>query len=46
VEYDADMDLHDDNWLAREAKLDADTSQIFLFSLRDSWFPSGPPDGK
>jgi catechol 2,3-dioxygenase-like lactoylglutathione lyase family enzyme len=43
VEYDADMDLHDDDWVAREAEIGADTSQIFLFSLRDNWFPSGPP---
>lgn len=45
VEYDADMDLHDDDWVAREAEIGADTSQIFLFSLRENWFPSGPPDG-
>jgi len=45
VEYDADMDLHDDDWVAREADIEADTSQIFLFTLRDNWFPSGPPAG-
>jgi len=43
VEYDADMDLHDDDWVAREADIAADTSQVFLFTLRDNWFPSGPP---
>ena len=43
VEYDADMDLHDDNWIAREAPMGADTSQLFLFTLRDKWAPSGPP---
>ena len=43
VEYDADMDLHDDDWVAREAAMGADTSQIFLFTRRDNWFPSGPP---
>jgi catechol 2,3-dioxygenase-like lactoylglutathione lyase family enzyme len=43
VEYDADMDLHDDEWVAREAEMNADASQIFLFSLRDNWAPSGPP---
>lgn len=43
VEYDADMDLHDDSWVAREAEAGADTSQIFLFQSRDKWFPSGPP---
>lgn len=45
VEYDADMDLHDDNWVAREAEMSEDTSQIFLFSLRENWVPGGgPPD--
>ena len=46
VEYDADMDLHDDDWVAREANMCADTSQIFLFTLRDNWAPSGPPPPK
>ncbi len=46
VEYDADMDIHDDEWQAREAEIMEDTSQIFLFQHRDKWFPSGgpPPD--
>ena len=45
VEFDADMDLHDDDWVAREAEIGADTSQVFLLSLRENWFPSGgPPD--
>jgi catechol 2,3-dioxygenase-like lactoylglutathione lyase family enzyme len=46
VEYDADMDLHDDAWVPREAPMGADTSQLFLFSLRDKWAPSGPPPPK
>lgn len=46
VEYDADMDLHDDSWVAREVPIGADTSQIFLFSRRDKWYPSGPPPAK
>jgi catechol 2,3-dioxygenase-like lactoylglutathione lyase family enzyme len=47
VEYDADMDLHDDDWVAREAEAGADTSQIFLFKRVDKWFPAGgPPPGK
>lgn len=46
VEYDADMDLHDDSWVAREAPIAADTSQIFLFTRRDKWYPSGPPAAK
>ena len=28
VEYDADMDLHDDSWIARETAISADASQI------------------
>jgi catechol 2,3-dioxygenase-like lactoylglutathione lyase family enzyme len=43
VEYDADMDLHDDNWIAREVPSSADASQLFLFTLRDKWMPGGPP---
>lgn len=42
VEYDADMDLHDDNWTAREAPISADTSQYFLFEHRPKWSPGGP----
>jgi hypothetical protein len=45
VEYDADMDLHDDTWTAREAGMGADTSQAFLFQYREKWAPSGPPPG-
>jgi catechol 2,3-dioxygenase-like lactoylglutathione lyase family enzyme len=43
VEYDADMDLHDDRWVAREAPAGTDTSQLFLFTRRDKWFPGGAP---
>ncbi|HEX5392753.1 MAG TPA: VOC family protein [Rhodocyclaceae bacterium] len=43
VEYDADMDLHDDSWVAREASLSADASQLFLFAPRDKWIPGGEP---
>jgi len=45
VEYDADMDLHDDSWQAREAPMNADASQLFLFQHREKWAPSGPPPG-
>lgn len=45
VEYDADMDLHDDSWVAREAQSGADASQLFLFQSRDKWAPGGPPPG-
>jgi len=43
MEYDADMDLHDETWVAREAPIGADTSQLFLFTRREKWFPSGGP---
>jgi len=43
VEYDADMDLHDDEWTARVAPMGADASQLFLFQHREKWAPSGPP---
>jgi catechol 2,3-dioxygenase-like lactoylglutathione lyase family enzyme len=47
LEYDADMDLHDDRWVAREAPISADTSQAFLYQYREKWFPAGgPPDDK
>ena len=45
VEYDADMDQHDDTWTAREAAMSADSSQLFLFQQRDKWAPGGPPPG-
>lgn len=46
VEYDADMDLHDDHWAAREAPIGADTSQVFLLQYREKWTPpAGPPPG-
>ncbi|WP_075790949.1 VOC family protein [Massilia putida] len=41
LEYDADMDTHDDSWTPRECTAAEDTSQVFLFSLREPWFPSG-----
>jgi len=42
VEYDADMDLHDDSWSPRAVPASADTSQLFLFQSRAKWFPTGP----
>lgn len=45
MEYDADMDLHDDSWSAREAALGADNSQVFLMEYREKWAPMGPPPG-
>jgi len=43
VEYDADMDIHDDSWAAREVAANADTSQLFLFTRRQKWYPGGGP---
>jgi catechol 2,3-dioxygenase-like lactoylglutathione lyase family enzyme len=43
VEYDADMDLHDASWVAREVPINADSSQLFLFQQREKWSPGGPP---
>jgi catechol 2,3-dioxygenase-like lactoylglutathione lyase family enzyme len=45
VEYDADMDLHDDSWTARSLPSGADNSQLFLFTRREKWFPMGPAAG-
>lgn len=44
VEYDADMDKHDDAWVARRAQVGAEVSQAFLFQYREKWFPSGAPE--
>jgi catechol 2,3-dioxygenase-like lactoylglutathione lyase family enzyme len=46
VEYDADMDRHDDAWAAREVPMGADASQLFLFQHRDKWAPGGPPPAR
>lgn len=46
VEYDADMDLHDEAWTPREAPMGADASQLFLFQHREKWAPGGPPPAK
>jgi catechol 2,3-dioxygenase-like lactoylglutathione lyase family enzyme len=45
VEYDADMDRHDEAWVARAETMGADASQLFLFQQRDKWAPGGPPPG-
>ncbi|WAH55776.1 VOC family protein [Pseudomonas silvicola] len=43
IEFDADMDKHDDEWAARQAPMSADNSQLFLFTGREKWAPGGPP---
>ncbi|MBS99824.1 MAG: glyoxalase [Oceanospirillaceae bacterium] len=45
VEFDADMDLHDETWLPREIPVSAEISQAFLFQYRKKWMP-GPDDGE
>ncbi|MBN4666714.1 VOC family protein [Pandoraea nosoerga] len=45
VEYDADMDQHDDQWCARIAPMSADASQLFLLHPREKWVPGGSPAG-
>ena len=42
-EYDADMDIHDDDWEPRVAELNAEKAQLFLFENKEKWAPSGPP---
>jgi catechol 2,3-dioxygenase-like lactoylglutathione lyase family enzyme len=39
MEFDADMDLHDDSWTPRAMPPGADNSQIFLFESRNKWAP-------
>lgn len=43
VEYDADMDLHDEHWVPRAMPRSADNSQLFLLQQREKWAPGGPP---
>jgi catechol 2,3-dioxygenase-like lactoylglutathione lyase family enzyme len=41
MEVDADMDIHDEQWVAREVDPGADNSQIFLFDFKNKWAPGG-----
>jgi len=43
VEYDADMDLHDEHWTPRNIPMNKDTTQIFHFKRVPNWIP-GPGD--
>ena len=43
VEYDADMDLHDDTWTPRSIPMGPDYSQVFLLKSTPKWSPGGPP---
>lgn len=46
IEFDADMDKHDGDWIERETELSAENSQMFLFENVEKWAPGGPPPGK
>jgi len=46
IEYDADMDKHDGDWIAREAPIGKETAQMFLFENVEKWAPGGPPPDK
>ena len=41
IEFDADMDLHDDSWVPRHAVANAETSQTFLCTGTEKWSPRG-----
>lgn len=43
LEFDADMDLFDESWVARELPAEVESTQVFLFQARDKWAPLGPP---
>lgn len=45
VEFDADMDTHDDTWAPREAPMGPEAAQAFLFQYRDKWAPGPGPGG-
>ncbi len=45
VEYDADMDTHDDEWAPRDTPFSPESAQAFLFEYREKWAPGGPPPG-
>lgn len=46
VEYDADMDKHDGEWVEREVPMSKEAAQLFLFENVEKWSPGGPPPGK
>lgn len=46
VEYDADMDKHDGEWVEREVPMSKAAAQLFLFENVEKWSPGGPPPGK
>lgn len=45
VEYDADMDKHDDNWTPRAAPMGPQAANMVLFQYREKWAPGPGPGG-
>jgi catechol 2,3-dioxygenase-like lactoylglutathione lyase family enzyme len=45
MEFDAEMDQHDDTWVARHAPMTPDNAQMFLFTQAQKFVPGGPPPG-
>jgi catechol 2,3-dioxygenase-like lactoylglutathione lyase family enzyme len=45
VEFDADMDTHDDTWAPREAPMGPEAANAFLFQYRTKWAPGPGPKG-
>jgi catechol 2,3-dioxygenase-like lactoylglutathione lyase family enzyme len=43
IEFDADMDQHDDSWKPRQMLASEDTSQVFNLQYADKWIPMGKP---
>jgi catechol 2,3-dioxygenase-like lactoylglutathione lyase family enzyme len=43
IEFDADMDLHDDGWQPRHLTAAEDTTQVFNVHSADKWIPMGKP---
>jgi len=43
IEYDADMDRLDEDWIARELPAHPEHAQAFLLKAIDKWAPGGPP---
>ena len=46
MEYDADMDHHDGDWVERETEMSKEAAQLFLFENVEKWAPGGPPPSK
>jgi len=41
VEYDADMDKHDNDWKPRSIEMSPGAAQMYLFEHREKWAPGG-----